>query len=86
MVSQALLTWAKLGLWNSDMAHVYASPNEDEEFHDDYPENGEKSMDGSKGGDKAYIQKVIINRTKPQPCDQEVSRQNQNVCDAVEDL
>ncbi|KAK0182558.1 hypothetical protein PV327_000684, partial [Microctonus hyperodae] len=70
IIAELMLNWAKYGLWQIDYVHASDYVNEGEEVHDDYIDNDDKSSDEK--GEKAFDQRVLINRTKPQPCDQEV--------------
>lgn len=65
-----MLNWVKYGLWQIDYVHASDYVNEGEEVHDDYIDSDDKSSDEK--GEKTFDQRVLINRTKPQPCDQEV--------------
>lgn len=72
LVGQAAWAWAKAGIWESDYAEAYAYPNEDEGMHEDYQESEEKPPIDPKD-ERLFDQKVLINRTRPEACDQEVN-------------
>ncbi|XP_034938362.1 voltage-dependent calcium channel subunit alpha-2/delta-3 isoform X2 [Chelonus insularis] len=62
-------TWAKFGLWQTDYAQGYDYfPNEEDEGLSDYPD--ERSLDEK--GERLFDDRVLINKTRPQSCDQEV--------------
>lgn len=70
LVGQAVWAWAKAGIWESEYAYAY--PNEDEGIHEEYQDNEEKPPVDAKD-EKLFDQKVLINRTRPEACDQEVN-------------
>ncbi|XP_060826223.1 voltage-dependent calcium channel subunit alpha-2/delta-3 isoform X1 [Bombus pascuorum] len=71
LIGQAAWAWAKAGIWESDYAEAYAYPNEDEGMHEDYQESEDKPPIDPKD-ERLFDQKVLINRTRPEACDQEV--------------
>ncbi|XP_076235530.1 voltage-dependent calcium channel subunit straightjacket isoform X5 [Calliopsis andreniformis] len=71
LIGQAAWAWAKAGIWESDYADAFAYPNEEEGIPEDYQESEEKPPVDAKD-EKMFDQKVLINRTRPEACDQEV--------------
>lgn len=71
LLGQAAWAWARAGIWESEYADAFAYPNEEEGIPEDYPESGEKPPVDAKD-EKMFDQKVLINRTRPEACDQEV--------------
>ncbi|XP_008550287.1 voltage-dependent calcium channel subunit alpha-2/delta-3 isoform X1 [Microplitis demolitor] len=71
LLAQLVWTWAKVGFWQLDYAygHTFDYDNEEDNGHNDYEDNDDRTSEEK--GEKAY-DRVIINRTKPQACDQEV--------------
>ncbi|XP_006567861.1 voltage-dependent calcium channel subunit alpha-2/delta-3 isoform X2 [Apis mellifera] len=67
LVGQAVWAWAKAGIWESEYAYAY--PNEDEDIHEEYQDNDQEKPPIT---EKLFDQKVLINRTRPEACDQEV--------------
>lgn len=68
LVGQAVWAWAKAGIWESEYAYAY--PNEDEDIHEEYQDNDQEKPPIT---EKLFDQKVLINRTRPEACDQEVN-------------
>ncbi|XP_043254701.1 voltage-dependent calcium channel subunit alpha-2/delta-3 [Colletes gigas] len=77
-VGKAAWAWAKAGIWDSEYVQTFAYPNEDEAIHEDYQESEEKPTVDAKD-EKLFDQKVLINRTRPEACDQEVYLYLRNV-------
>ncbi|KAK2575605.1 hypothetical protein KPH14_011311 [Odynerus spinipes] len=71
IIGQLAWAWIKAGIWHSDYAHAYAYPNENEGMHEDYRESDVKPPVDAKD-EKLFDMKVLINRTRPEACDQEV--------------
>ena len=68
LVGQAVWAWAKAGIWESEYAYAYS--NEDEDIHEEYQDNDQEKPPIT---EKLFDQKVLINRTRPEACDQEVN-------------
>ncbi|XP_076638666.1 voltage-dependent calcium channel subunit straightjacket isoform X2 [Colletes latitarsis] len=77
-VGKVAWAWAKAGIWDSEYVQTFAYPNEDETMHEDYQESEEKPTVDAKD-EKLFDQKVLINRTRPEACDQEVYLYLRNV-------
>ncbi|XP_020293161.1 voltage-dependent calcium channel subunit alpha-2/delta-3 isoform X2 [Pseudomyrmex gracilis] len=75
MVGNVAWAWAKTGIVESDFAEAYGGYVSDEgpmEGHDVDHENEEKPMPELKDEEKVFEQHVLINRTRPEVCDQEM--------------
>ncbi|XP_076666830.1 voltage-dependent calcium channel subunit straightjacket isoform X3 [Andrena cerasifolii] len=68
LVGQAAWAWAKAGIWDAEYTEAFAYPNEDENTPEDYPGKSETSPVDA----KLFTQEILINRTRPEACDQEV--------------
>lgn len=75
MIGQAAWVWAKTGLMESDNVEVYGHVSDDESaIHEDNHENEEKFPPvDSKDERSNFDQNILINRTHPEVCDQEVN-------------
>ncbi|CAK9822577.1 Voltage-dependent calcium channel subunit alpha-2/delta-3 [Anthophora retusa] len=71
LVGQAAWAWAKAGIWDTEYAEAFAYPKDEDSMHEDYQESEEKPPVDARG-EKLFDQKVLINRTRPEACDQEV--------------
>ncbi|CAL1679526.1 unnamed protein product [Lasius platythorax] len=73
MVSQAAWVWAKTGVLEPDYAGAYGYVSDEETaVHDDYHENEEKFSPADLKDERSFDQNVLINRTRPEVCDQEM--------------
>lgn len=79
LISQAAWVWAKTGILEPDYAGAYGYVNdeetvvhEDHDNHDDH-ENEEKPPPVDPKDERTFDQKVLINRTRLEVCDQEVN-------------
>jgi len=75
LISQAAWIWAKTGILEPDYAGAY-DYDEEPPVHDDHDdhENEEKSSSPADSKDeRTFNQKVLINRTRLEVCDQEVN-------------
>lgn len=68
---QLTTVYAKVGLWQNDYAEAVAYTDQEDIIIEDYPEMNEKAAIETKD-EKMFDQKVLINKTRPEPCDQEV--------------
>lgn len=72
MIGQAAWAWAKTGILESEDVYGYVSDDESA-GHEDNHENEEKfPLPDSKDERSNFDQYVVINRTHPEVCDQEV--------------
>ncbi|XP_011876387.1 PREDICTED: voltage-dependent calcium channel subunit alpha-2/delta-3 isoform X2 [Vollenhovia emeryi] len=72
MIGQAAWVWAKTGIMESDDAEAYNYVSDDESaIHEDDHESEEKLPIEQKD-ERNFDQNVLINRTHPEVCDQEV--------------
>lgn len=75
MIGNVAWAWAKTGIVESDFAEAYSSYVSDEglmEGRENVYDNEEKPMPELKDEEKVFEQHVLINRTRPEVCDQEV--------------
>lgn len=72
LVGQAAWAWAKAGIWDAEYTEAFAYPNEDENTPEDYQESEKSPVDAK--SEKLFTQEILINRTRPEACDQEVKR------------
>lgn len=70
MLDQVNLAWSKTNFWMSDEPEMEPVDPETEDS-EDYDENMDRNIPGMKD-EKLFDQKVLINRTVPEPCDQQV--------------
>ncbi|XP_071635813.1 voltage-dependent calcium channel subunit straightjacket isoform X2 [Temnothorax longispinosus] len=81
MVGQAAWAWAKMGILESDDAEVYSYVSDDESaVHEDYHEGDDKLPPLEPNYERLYFDRtVVMNRTRPEVCDQEVYLYLRNV-------
>ncbi|XP_028044532.1 voltage-dependent calcium channel subunit alpha-2/delta-3 isoform X2 [Monomorium pharaonis] len=74
MIGHAAWAWAKMGIIESDDTEAYGMISDDESaIHDDYHETEDKLPPiDLKDGRSNFDSNIIINRTHPEVCDQEV--------------
>lgn len=71
MIGQAAWVWAKTGILDSDDAEAYSY--DESAVHEDYHDSEEKFPPvEAKDERSSFDQNVLINRTRPEVCDQEV--------------
>ncbi|XP_011334434.1 voltage-dependent calcium channel subunit alpha-2/delta-3 isoform X3 [Ooceraea biroi] len=76
LIAQAAWVWAKTGVMESDYAEAYGYVRDEESVtrnEEEYPESEEKQFPTIDLRDENYVNKfVVIKRTRPEVCDQEV--------------
>lgn len=77
MIGQAAWVWAKMGIMESDDAGAYSYISDDESavHEDDYHDSEEKlpPVEPKDERSRDFDHNVLINRTRPEVCDQEVN-------------
>lgn len=71
MIGQAFWFWAKIGITDPQYAQAFTDSEEQEKLPNDSHESEEKPVAETKD-EQLFDRKVLINRTRPEACDQEV--------------